>query len=85
MVDVRQDGRLHEETIALQQLTASHHPRTFLAGQFDVFEHALLLLARHQRVDRRVAVHARANRHCRDSGGQGLDESVVDRAVHIEA
>ena len=67
---------------AFDPFTTQDYTRTFLTGPFDVLEHALLLLARYQWVDRCVAVHARAHRHRRHR--QGFDESIVDRAMHIE-
>ena len=85
MVNVCEDGRLHIKPLTFQRFPPQHHARTLLARQFDVLEYALLLFTRHQRVDRCIAVHARAHRQGRDCSGQPFDKAIVNRAVHIEA
>ncbi|MNM72937.1 hypothetical protein D3C81_846450 [compost metagenome] len=45
----------------------------------------MLLLARHQRVDRCGGIHARSDRHAGNRCRQTGDKVVVARAVHIEA
>ncbi|MDT4873426.1 hypothetical protein FQZ97_1086710 [compost metagenome] len=77
MVHVRQHGGLDEETLAFQALATGHHAGAFLAGQVDVLEHALLLLVRHQRVDRCVLVHARTDGQPLHGSRQALDELLV--------
>ncbi|MNR13367.1 hypothetical protein D3C85_1297710 [compost metagenome] len=85
VVDIGQYGRLHEEPIAFEQLTTGHHAGAFFTSGFDVLEHADLLLARHQGVDRCGCVHAGADRHGGNRLGQAFDKFVIARLVHIEA
>ncbi|MNO90910.1 hypothetical protein D3C76_824430 [compost metagenome] len=83
VVAVGKDGRLHEEASALDRLTAVVHLRPFGLAQGDVFQHPLLLLARHHGADEAVRVQPRGDLQRRRVARQRFEEGRVDTALDI--